>query len=531
MVWLQGNTRDPHPSFIDSIICAEVPDKQSDLLGYNLVDEFMVHGPCGEINQKCPCMKNSKCSKFFPKDYQTNTLVGEDGFVRYRRRPDTGHFVERYGVRLDNRWVVPYNLALLKRFVAHINVEWCNKTHLIKYLFKYITKGPDRARAVIESFGTQVPDGDSHDVPIGTTNGSQPLESLDAQRQPVDVDEVKEYIDCRYLSSHEAIWRMFEFDIHYRTPAVERLAVHLPWMNTVVYPARQPLADIVDDPRRMRTTLTEWFSTNRTFPCARELTYIEFPTKWVWNRKDKAWHPRKGPTKIGRAIYINPSCGELYYLRMLLNVVKGATSYEDLRTISGVLYPTFKDACQAMGLLGDDSEWREALREASVWGSAAQMRQLLVTIILFCSVCDAASLFHEFYTYFTDDIEYKIKKLMQLPYYRVPDHHLKNQVLIELDSLFVKNGASMTDHGLPKPDLSTSNKMKNRLLAEELAYDSANLRHMHDTLANQLTSEQRHIYDVVLQSVYENSGHCFFVYGYGGTRNTFLWNVLISRLR
>jgi len=113
-----------------------------------------------------------------------------------------------------------------------------------------------------------------------------------------------------------------------------------------------------------------------------------------------------------------------------------------------------------MGLLGDDSEWREALREASVWGLAAQMRQLLVTIILFCSVCDAASLFHEFYTYFTDDIEYKIKKLMQLPFYKVPDHHLNNQVLIELDSLFVKNGASMTDHGLPKPDLSTSNKMK-----------------------------------------------------------------------
>jgi hypothetical protein len=121
------------------------------------------------------------------------------------------------------------------------------------------------------------------------------------------VDEVREYIDCRYLSSHEATWRLFEFDIHYRILAVERLAVH-----------------------------------------------------------------------------INPSCGELYYLRMLLNVAKGATSCEDLRTISGVLYSTFKDACQAMGLLGDDSEWREALREASMWGSAPQMRQLLVTIVIFC---------------------------------------------------------------------------------------------------------------------------------------------------
>jgi hypothetical protein len=51
---------------------------------------------------------------------------------------------------------------------------------------------------------------------------------------------------------------------------------------------------------------------------------------------------------------------------MLLNVIKGATSYEDLRSIGGVLHPTFKDACQALGLLGDDNEWREALRAPAV---------------------------------------------------------------------------------------------------------------------------------------------------------------------
>ena len=202
LVWLEGNTKDPRPSFIDSIICAEIPDKSSDPLGYSLVDEFMVHGPCGQLNQNCPCMKNNRCSKFFPKGTQPNTIVGEDGFVQYRRRPDTGHFVHRYGVKLDNQWVVPYNMTLLKRFRAHINVEWCNKTHLIKYMFKYITKGPDRAKAVIETCAPNVA-GDSSHAEVGSScHSAQPL---DSQRQPEDVDEVCEYIDCRYLSSHEAI--------------------------------------------------------------------------------------------------------------------------------------------------------------------------------------------------------------------------------------------------------------------------------------------------------------------------------------
>ena len=118
-----------------------------------------------------------------------------------------------------------------------------------------------------------------------------------------------------------------------------------------------------------------------------------------------------------------------------------------------------------MGLLGDDSEWCEALREASMWGSAAQMRQLLVTIVLFCFVCDAASLFNEFYEYFTDDILYNIKRMVQLPTYNVLEDHLKNHVLLELDSLFVKNGGLMSDYGLPEPDRTMRSRVANRLLA------------------------------------------------------------------
>jgi hypothetical protein len=181
-------------------------------------------------------------------------------------------------VKLDNPWVVPYNLALLKRFRAHINVEWCNKTYLIKYLFKYITNGPDRARAIIESSSADI---SSRNLLDNTGRNSSGVEPLNAQKTLEDIDEACEYIDCRYLSSHEVVWRLFEFDIHYRTPSVERLVVHLPLMNNIVYPENRPLVDIVEDPRSSQTTLTGWFATNKKFPSARDLTYIEFPTKWV----------------------------------------------------------------------------------------------------------------------------------------------------------------------------------------------------------------------------------------------------------
>lgn len=141
---------------------------------------------------------------------------------------------------------------------------------------------------MIEGFGTDIPRSDSHPDPNGSD--ASRVEPVDAQRAADEVDEVREYIDCRYLSSHEAVWCTFQFDIHYRTPAVERLAVHLPLMNNLVYPADRPLVDT----RSTQTTLTEWFSANRMFPAAKELTYIEFPTKWVWNNKKRAWHPRKG---------------------------------------------------------------------------------------------------------------------------------------------------------------------------------------------------------------------------------------------
>jgi hypothetical protein len=59
---------------------------------------------------------------------------------------------------------------------------------------------------------------------------------------------------------------------------------------------------------------------------------------------------------ISHMYYAHSTSGECYYLRMLLNYIKGATSYEHLWTMDGTKHDTFKDACIAMGLLTNDNE-------------------------------------------------------------------------------------------------------------------------------------------------------------------------------
>jgi hypothetical protein len=150
LVWLKPDTDDPTPAIIDSYISAEIPDYTEDPLGYALVEEFMVHGPCGKYNPNSPCMKNGVCSKHYPKEYNEETTIDGFGFPVYRRR-NNGRYVVKNGVHLDNKWIMPHNMALLKMLQAHINVEWCNKTNLLKYLFKYLAKGHDMIRARVRS--------------------------------------------------------------------------------------------------------------------------------------------------------------------------------------------------------------------------------------------------------------------------------------------------------------------------------------------------------------------------------------------
>ncbi|WVZ94734.1 hypothetical protein U9M48_040598, partial [Paspalum notatum var. saurae] len=86
LVWIEKKEIEVTSDIVDSWISAEIPDPAIDPLGYVLVAEHMMHGPCGDKNWNCPCMKKSRYSKFYPKEFQENTIFTENGFTMYRRR-------------------------------------------------------------------------------------------------------------------------------------------------------------------------------------------------------------------------------------------------------------------------------------------------------------------------------------------------------------------------------------------------------------------------------------------------------------
>lgn len=111
VVWFDESNKCQNTNDIDFLVSAEIPDKDVDPVGYEAVSKFMVHGPCGELNSKCACMKDHKCTKFFPKDYSNETIVDSKGYAIYKRRND-GQTIICKDVAVDNRYLLHLLITL-----------------------------------------------------------------------------------------------------------------------------------------------------------------------------------------------------------------------------------------------------------------------------------------------------------------------------------------------------------------------------------------------------------------------------------
>ncbi|XP_074298908.1 uncharacterized protein LOC141629885 [Silene latifolia] len=382
-------------------------------------------------------MVASKCSINFPKRCIESTTVDDDGYPVYKRR-EKGFTVVKSGRKVGNEWVVPYNAQLLLKYRAHINVEWCNQARSIKYLFKYINKGPDRA----------------------TMQSSYRRRNED---NPDQIYEIQRFHDCRYILACEAVWRIFGFEIHYRTPPVERLRFHLPDEQSVVFNDEDPIDSVIDNPTIGMTKFLAWMDCNKSSEEAQQLLYSQFPTKFMWKQEERAWHPRKSGFALGRMHNVSPNCGELYYMRTLLNFVKGPKSYEDLRWFDDVLHPTFRGACYARGLLGDDKEYIDAIEEASRWGSGSYLRNLFVTLLLSATIAMPSKVWKKTWKHLSDDILYQQRNALQNQALRLTEDELKNYALLDIEACLQRNGSSLRRfEDMPFPESSTPHPVNTR---------------------------------------------------------------------
>ena len=106
---------------------------------------------------------------------------------------------------------------------------------------------------------------------------SQPISETNQQASNEPIDEIKMYLDARYISSSESIWRIFHYKMHGRTPNVQRLAIHLPNHQTVTFHEEADLHNIIEHNNTHITTLTAWFQENINNANARNYKYTDFP--------------------------------------------------------------------------------------------------------------------------------------------------------------------------------------------------------------------------------------------------------------
>ena len=523
---------DHNPDLYDSIISARIPNPETHPKLHKLVAKHMIHGPCKYYRN---CLKNGCCIKNFPKKFQPKTINNKDGFPEYKRiPPKDGGFTckckfTKEDVIVHDGYCVSYNAPLLLKYNCHINVEYCATIASIKYLYKYLYKGSDKAFISIEK---------KEDI----------------------VKECDDYVEYRYFGAAEACWRINQFKINKLYPSVQALTVHLPQKQMVAFDENKN-KDLEDFEA---TTLTEYFENNKKEkennlseeelghfhdgtirPHGFELLYHEYPQFYRW--ENKKWirrTPKKNKLKpkVSRMHYVNISETERYFLRILLLKKPGKISFDDLKTVNKKDGPckTFKETCRQYGYLESDKEFYECLKEASeVIVNGYHLRKLFATILNLNEVLEPAKLWETFKNELTSDIKYKYYKIhSECPDKTKYTETMYNECLVQIENLLadtVEKNATLSDYGLPEPDRQNRiNIMEQpKIIRNELKFDQKLEAEIANEKYSLMNKEQKKVFDTIINAVYapKKKKNFFFIQASAGTGKTFVAKTIASRIR
>ncbi|KAF3405665.1 ATP-dependent DNA helicase PIF1 [Penicillium rolfsii] len=482
-------------SQLDGFICAELPDPDEDPALHAAIGRFHMHSQNHLDRPTSRCNRDGRCIYGYPQPINNQTYMDDLGRVHYRRR------------KQEDRWVTPHVPVLVHLLDCHIYADVCSTATIFLYLFKYLFKGPDRAR-----FGIRA------------------LHDTRADGEEEQVDEFRDYMNARYLSSSEAAYRILNFHTVSKRPGVRCLSVHLEGKNLGrmydrSHPGYSEMSDLLWYFKRpstetfSRLKYTEFFSLYylETVPLDVPLDSGQTLITTVTTEKglrQKVLRRRVRQPIVTRLQTVPLRLKETFYLRALLQV-RPTSSFEDARTIRGHCYPTYQEAATALGLFQDDHEAVYAMNEAiTAYSRPSQLRFLFAQLL-----SDLPFPAVELWSRFHDDLcaDYRL---------RHPTARATDLALQDLARYLSAQGSSLAQCGLPE---SVERCAEVDL---ELAFfqpQLSSIRGRSEEAYGRMNSDQKGIFDHLLGQL--DVGGCYFIDGRAGRGKTFLMSAICDRIR
>lgn len=222
---------------------------------------------------------------------------------------------------------------------------------------------------------------------------------------------------------------------------------------------------------------------------------------------------------------------ECYYLRMLLQHVRGPMSFEHLRIVNNVIFQTYQGACKELNLLEGDEHWQSTMSDVVMSKPAIKLRELFTIILIFCQPSDPSELWNKFRNDLCEDILNRKRNENQDMTLAYSDDIYNDGLIIE-DKIHEICHKSLTDFRLPA---SKSNNSHNYLDPLEVAlrkpYDVNELNEYITENEPKLVNDQVTAYNRVMHSVRFNEGKIFFLDAPGGTGKIFITNLILAKVR
>ena len=181
---------------------------------------------------------------------------------------------------------------------------------------------------------------------------------------------------------------------------------------------------------------------------------------------------------------------------MLLTHVRGPTSFEALHTVNGVVHPTFKSACLALGLLGDDEEWQHCLNEAVNFQTGTQLWSLFVLLLIHCVPANPLALWERYKLRICDDLPCVLQTRHQL--HAPTDDQVVDFGLFLICPLLLHAGLDLPNFELPPPEGNWAAIQCNYYIAQQLDYYPAREQAAADACKAQMNAGQLAAYEHVL---------------------------------